>query len=220
EVVGIDTGRHSVLLDGGDSVPYDTLVVATGAQHAYFGHDEWEPYAPGLKTIEDATRIRGRLLLAFEKAEREEDPERRRALLTFVIVGGGPTGVELAGTIVELARETLRGEFRKIESKDARVVIIEAGDRLLPGFKEDQSEHARGALERLGVEVVLGQAVSQCDADGVVYGQHRLPAKTIVWAAGVAASPAAHWLNAPADRAGRVMVEPNLTVPGHPEIFV
>src|SRR5690606_10781523 len=134
EVVGIDTGRHSVLLDGGDSVPYDTLVVATGAQHAYFGHDEWEPYAPGLKTIEDATRIRGRLLLAFEKAEREEDPERRRALLTFVIVGGGPTGVELAGTIVELARETLRGEFRKIESKDARVVIIEAGDRLLPGF--------------------------------------------------------------------------------------
>lgn len=219
EVRDIDTDGRQVLLDGGASVPYDMLVVATGAQHAYFGHDEWAPYAPGLKTVEDATRIRGQLLLAFETAERMQDPERCRALLTFVIVGGGPTGVELAGTIAELASDMLKTDFRRIAASTARVVLIEAGDRLLPGFRRDHSEHARHALERLGVEVVLGRAVSQCDGEGVIYDGRRLPAKTILWAAGVAASPAARWLNSPADRAGRVMVEPDLTVPGHPEIF-
>ncbi len=220
EVTGIDTGARCVLLDGDDTVSYDTLVVATGSRHAYFGHDEWEPFAPGLKTIEDATHIRARLLLAFEMAEREQDPERRQALLTFVIIGGGPTGVELAGTIAELARDTMAGDFRRIDTTMTRVVLIEAGSRVLTSFREDQSEHARKALERLGVEVVLGQAVSTCDAEGVIYGNTRLPARTIIWAAGVMASPAAQWLGAEADRAGRVIVEPDLTVAGHPEIFV
>lgn len=220
EVTGIDRDGRRVLLDGGASVAYDMLVVATGAQHAYFGHDEWEPYAPGLKTIEDATRIRARLLLAFEKAEREDDPRRRRALLTFVVIGGGPTGVELAGTIAELARDTLKGEFRRIDPREARVVLVEAGDRVLSAFRPDQSEHARHALETLGVEVVLGKAVSDCNADGVTYGGEHLPAKTILWAAGVAASPAAQWLDVSADKAGRVMVEPDLSVAGHPEIYV
>lgn len=219
-VTGVDRAGKRVLLDDGSSVPYDTLVLATGARHAYFGHDEWEPFAPGLKTLEDATAIRRRILLAFEQAERETDPAKRQALLTLVIVGGGPTGVELAGTIVELAHDTLRGEFRNIDTRQARVVLIEAGDRILANFAPQLSDYARKALERLGVTVELGRPVTRLDAEGVVFGDKRLPAGTIIWAAGVAASPAAEWLAVPADRAGRVMVEPDLTVPGSPDIFV
>ncbi|TGQ56061.1 NAD(P)/FAD-dependent oxidoreductase [Mesorhizobium sp. M1C.F.Ca.ET.193.01.1.1] len=219
-VAGVDRQAKRVLLNDGSAVPYDTLVLATGARHAYFGHDEWEPFAPGLKTLEDATTIRRRILLAFEEAERETDPDRRQALLTLVIVGGGPTGVELAGTIAELAHDTLRGEFRNIDTRQARVVLIEAGDRILANFAPELSAYAQKALERLGVTVELGRAVTALDAEGVVFGGTPLPARTILWAAGVAASPAAEWLGARADRAGRVLVEPDLTVPGSPEIFV
>ncbi|RVD55326.1 NAD(P)/FAD-dependent oxidoreductase [Mesorhizobium sp. M2D.F.Ca.ET.185.01.1.1] len=219
-VTGVDRAGKRVLIEDGSSIAYDTLVLATGARHAYFGHDEWEPFAPGLKTLEDATTIRRRILLAFEQAERETDPAKRQALLTFVIVGGGPTGVELAGTIVELAHDTLRGEFRHIDTRQARVVLIEAGDRILANFAPQLSDYARKALERLGVTVVLGRPVTQLDAEGVVFGGKHLPARTIIWAAGVAASPAAEWLGASADRAGRVLVEADLTVPGNPDIFV
>ena len=218
-VNGIDVIARRVLLEGGDSSPYDTLVLATGARHAYFGHDEWEPFAPGLKTLEDGTTIRRRLLLAFERAERETDPKRRDAQLTFVIIGAGPTGVELAGTIAELAKVTMPPDFRNIDTRKARVVLIEAGPRVLAGFAEDLSTYAQRSLEKIGVEVMLGQPVSECTADGVVYGGKSLEAKTILWAAGVRASPAAEWLGAPADRAGRLAVTPDLTVPGHPEIF-
>jgi NADH:ubiquinone reductase (H+-translocating) len=218
-VNGIDTQTRCVLLDEGNVVPYDTLVLATGARHAYFGHDEWEPFAPGLKTLEDATTLRRRILVAFERAERETDPERRAALLTFVIIGAGPTGVELAGTIAELARDTLPPDFRKIDTHEARVVLIEAGPRVLAGFPDDLSAYAQRSLESLGVEVMLGQAVTECSIDGVTYGGKVLKAKTLIWAAGVHASRAAEWLNAAADRAGRIQVLPDLTVPGHPEIF-
>ena len=218
-VTGVDANEKRVLLDDGDALPYDTLILATGARHAYFGHDEWEPFAPGLKTLEDATTLRRRILVAFERAERETDPQRRAALLTFVIVGAGPTGVELAGTIAELARDTLRPDFRSIDTRKARVVLIEAGSRVLAGFPDDLSAYAQRSLESLGVEVILGQAVTECSADGVMYGAKSLPAKTLIWAAGVRASPAAEWLNAPADRAGRLEVGPDLTVPGHPDIF-
>ena len=218
-VSGVDAAAKRVLLDDGDALPYDTLILATGARHAYFGHDEWEPFAPGLKTLEDATTLRRRILVAFERAERETDPERRAALLTFVIVGAGPTGVELAGTIAELARDTLRPDFRNIDTHAARVVLIEAGPRVLAGFADDLSAYAQRSLESLGVEVMLGQAVTECSGDGVVYGGNRLPAKTLIWAAGVRASSAAQWLGAPADRAFRLQVEPDLTVPGHPDIF-
>jgi NADH dehydrogenase len=219
-VTGVDVAAKRVTFEDGGSLAYDTLVLATGARHAYFGHDEWERYAPGLKTLEDATTIRRRVLLAFEKAESEPDARKREALLTFVIIGGGPTGVELAGTIAELARETLRGEFRNIDTGAARVVLIEAGDRVLPAFRPDLSAYAKTALEHLGVTVELGRPVSDCNSDGVVFGGESLPAKTIIWAAGVAASPAAQWLGVAADRAGRVIVESDLTVPGHPDIFV
>jgi NADH:ubiquinone reductase (H+-translocating) len=218
-VESIDRQARELHLDDGSTLPYDTLVLATGARHAYFGHDDWEPFAPGLKTLEDATTIRGRILLAFEEAEREEDERKRAALMTFVIVGAGPTGVELAGAIAELARATLPAEFRHINTHDARIVLIEAGPRVLPAFAEDLSAYAKDSLERLGVEVVLGQAVMECSADGVVFGGKPLNAATIIWAAGVQASPAAHWLDAPADKAGRLKVEPDLTVPGHKEIF-
>jgi NADH dehydrogenase len=218
-VSGVDAAAKQVLLDDGDTIAYDTLVLATGARHAYFGHDEWEPFAPGLKTLEDATTLRRRILVAFERAERESDPERRAALLTFVIIGAGPTGVELAGTIAELARQTLPPDFRNIDTRKARVVLIEAGPRVLAGFADDLSAYAQASLERIDVEVKLGQAVTECSADGVIYGGNRLDAKTIIWAAGVRASPAAEWLDAPADRAGRLQVEPDLTVPGHPDIF-
>ena len=184
-----------------------------------FGHDEWEPFAPGLKTLEDATTLRRRILVAFERAERETDPQRRAALLTFVIIGAGPTGVELAGTIAELAKDTLRPDFRNIDTDKARVVLIEAGPRVLAGFADDLSAYAQRSLESIGVEVMLNQAVTECSADGVVYGGQTLQAKTLIWAAGVRASPAAEWLGAPADRAGRLQVLPDLTVPGHPDIF-
>lgn len=219
-VTGVDVTGKRVLLENGGAVPYDTLVLATGARHAYFGHDEWEPFAPGLKTLEDATTIRRRILSAFELAEREDDPARRQALLTLVIIGGGPTGVELAGTIAELARETLVGEFRKIDTRQTHVILIETGDRVLPNFRPELSAYAKAALEKLGVTVELGRAVTECDGNGVVFGDKRLAARTIIWAAGVAASPAAEWLGTAADRAGRVIVEPDLTVPGRPEIFV
>jgi NADH dehydrogenase len=218
-VSGVDATSRRVLLEDGATVPYDTLVLATGARHAYFGHDEWETWAPGLKTLEDATTIRRRILVAFERAEREPDPERRAARLTFVIIGAGPTGVELAGTIAELAQHTLPGDFRNIDTRKARVVLIEAGPRVLAGFADDLSAYAQASLERIGVEVVLGQAVTECTREGVVYGGKQLNAKTIIWAAGVRASPAAEWLGAPADRAGRVEVAPDLTIPGHPDIF-
>jgi NADH:ubiquinone reductase (H+-translocating) len=218
-VIGVDAAAKRVLLDDGDTLPYDTLVLATGARHAYFGHDEWEPFAPGLKTLEDATTLRRRILVAFERAERETDSSRRAALLTFVIVGAGPTGVELAGTIAELARDTLPPDFRNIHTQDARVVLIEAGPRVLAGFPDDLSAYAQRSLESLGVEVVLGQPVTECSVDGVVYGGSKLPAKTLIWAAGVRASSAAEWLGAAADRAFRLQVEPDLTVPGHPDIF-
>ena len=218
-VSGIDAQTKRVMLEDGGTVAYDTLVLATGARHAYFGHDEWEPFAPGLKTLEDATTLRRRILVAFERAERETDPQRRAALLTFVIIGAGPTGVELAGTIAELARDTLPPDFRNIDTHDARVVLIEAGPRVLAGFPEDLSAYAQRSLEDLGVEVVLGMAVTECSAEGVVYGDNRLEAKTLIWAAGVRASRAAEWLGAPSDRAGRLEVLPDLTVPGHSDIF-
>ncbi|MGO4830978.1 NAD(P)/FAD-dependent oxidoreductase, partial [Rhizobiaceae sp. 2RAB30] len=218
-VTGVDAADKRVLLQDGRSVPYDTLVLATGARHAYFGHDEWEPFAPGLKTIEDATTIRRAILSAFEKAEWETAPDQRRALRTLAIIGGGPTGVELAGTIAELARDTLYGEFRNIDTRETRVVLIEAGERILSNFRPDLSAYAKAALERLGVTVELGRPVTECDGEGVVFGGERLHAHTIIWAAGVAASPAAEWLGAAADRAGRVVVQPDLTVPGHPDIF-
>src|SRR5229473_3157606 len=218
-VCGVDTAGKRVLLDDGDALPYDTLILATGARHAYFGHDEWEPFAPGLKTLEDATTLRRRILVAFERAERETDPVHRAALLTFVIIGAGPTGVELAGTIAELAHSTLPPDFRNIDTHKARVVLIEAGPRVLAGFADDLSAYAQASLERIDVEVMLGKPVTECSADGVVFGGTRLEARTIIWAAGVRASPAAEWLGAPSDRAGRLQVEPDLTVPDHPDIF-
>lgn len=219
-VSGIDVVGEAVLLEGGARVGYDSLILATGARHAYFGHDDWEEFAPGLKTLEDATTIRRKLLLAFEAAERETDPAKRQALLTFVLIGGGPTGVEMAGAIVELARETLKGEFRSIRPSDARVVLIESGDRVLGNFRPELSVYTLKALRRLGVEVELGAPVTTIDAHGVIYGGKRLDAATVIWAAGVQASPAARWLGVEADRAGRVKVEADLTVPGHSEIFV
>jgi NADH:ubiquinone reductase (H+-translocating) len=219
-VSGVDTGNRRVLLDDGGSAGYDTLVLATGAQHAYFGHDEWEPYAPALKTLEDATSIRRRILLSFERAERETDPQRRAALLTFVIVGGGPTGVELAGAIAELAQQNLPQEYRHIDTRRARVVLIEAGPRILPTFTQDLSDYAHASLERLGVEIKLGSAVRDCSDAGVIYGDQELAAKVILWAAGVRASAAATWAGLAADNAGRARVEADLTAPGHPEIFV
>ncbi|CAN7487935.1 NAD(P)/FAD-dependent oxidoreductase [Bosea sp. LjRoot90] len=220
EVTGIDTARREVALSTGETLHYDTLVVATGATHAYFGHDDWEPYAPGLKTLEDATTIRRRILVAFERAEAEQDPQRRAALLTFVVIGAGPTGVELAGTIAELARATLPEDFRRIDTRSSRVVLVEAGERILPGFAEDLSRYAHEALQRIGVEVRTGAPVTACTSAGVSIGQEELPAATVIWAAGVRASPAGAWLDAPIDRAGRVQVEPDLTMPGRPDVFV
>ena len=218
-VVGVDTAAKRVRLEGGRAVPFDYLILATGAQHAYFGHDDWEPYAPGLKTLEDATAMRRRLLLAFERAELETDPERRRALLTFVIIGAGATGVELAGAIIELARITLRDDFRNIRPEEARVVLIEAGPRVLASFKPEMSAYAERALGELGVEVMLNTPLTAVHAEGVTFAAGSIKAETIIWAAGVLASPAAKWLGVEADRAGRIKVHPDLSVPGHPNIF-
>jgi NADH dehydrogenase len=218
-VVGVDTANRAVRLADGAMVSYDTLILATGARHGYFGHDEWEKAAPGLKTIEDATAIRSSILTAFELAEREKDPARQQALLTFAIVGGGPTGVELAGTIADLAHDTLPQDFRTIDTHRTRVLLIEAGPKILNGYPDDLSDYAKRALEKLGVELFLGAAVTQIEPNAVTFGGQRVKASTIVWAAGVRASPAAEWLGAPADRNGRIIVEPDLSVPGHPDIF-
>lgn len=219
-VTDVDTEHRQVLLENGTEISYDMLVLATGARHAYFGNDQWEALAPGLKALEDATTIRRRLLLAFERAERESDEAKRQALLTFAIVGGGPTGVELAGIIAELAKQTIWPEFRNIDTRQTRVMLLEAGPRILAAFPEDLSSYALKALEKLGVEVRLGIPVKDITAEGVTVGEEFIPCRTAIWAAGVAASPAATWLNAESDRAGRVKVLSNLNVPGHEDIFV
>jgi NADH dehydrogenase len=219
EVVGVDVARREVALADG-RLAYDFLVVAAGAGHAYFGHDDWEKNAPGLKTLEDAIEIRRRILLAFERAERETDAAARRDLLTFAIVGGGPTGVELAGAIAEISRHVIVSDFRSIDPREARIVLIEAGPRLLPAFLPSSSGKAAETLRRLGVEVRLGAPVTAVDASGVVAAGERLGARTVLWAAGVGASPLARSLGVPLDRAGRVEVEPDLSIPGHPEVFV
>lgn len=219
-VTDVDTEHRQVLLENGTEISYDMLVLATGARHAYFGNDQWEALAPGLKALEDATTIRRRLLLAFERAERESDEAKRQALLTFAIVGGGPTGVELAGIIAELAKQTIWPEFRNIDTRQTRVMLLEAGPRILAAFPEDLSNYALKALEKLGVEVRLGIPVKDITAEGVTVGEEFIPCRTAIWAAGVAASPAATWLNTESDRAGRVKVLSNLNVPGHEDIFV
>jgi NADH dehydrogenase len=212
EVTAVDREARTVSLRDGTELPYDTLVLATGSRHAYFGKDHWEAFAPGLKALEDATTIRRRMLLAFEKAELEPDPEERQALLTFAIIGAGPTGVELAGTIAELAHRTLPREFRRIDTKQARILLIEGGPRVLAAFSEASSAYARSALEKLGVEVMTGSQVTECGPDGVRLGDTAIPCRTIIWAAGVQASPAASWLGVEADRAGRAVVRPDLSV--------
>ncbi len=212
--------RRAVVLEDGSEIAYDFLLVATGATHSYFGHDEWAAWAPGLKTLDDALEIRRRLLLAFERAERETDPARRRPWLSFAIIGGGATGVEMAGTLAEIARHTLRGEFRRFDSREARIVLLEGAERVLPGFPPELSDKARRQLEALGVEVRTGCRVTDVDAEGVSIGAERLPARTVVWAAGVAASPLGRTLGAPLDRAGRVLVAPDLSLSGHPEVYV
>ncbi|MGH7785835.1 MAG: NAD(P)/FAD-dependent oxidoreductase [Candidatus Binatia bacterium] len=227
EVVDIDVAARRVVLSDG-RVDYDALIVAAGARHHYFGHAEWEAHAPGLKTIEDATEIRRRVLLAFEAAEREPDAKRRHAWLTFVVVGAGPTGVELAGALGEIANDTLKNDFRSIHSADAEIILLEAADRVLPPYPPDLSAKAKTQLERLGVTVRLGTSVKQVDADGVSIahagGDERLPTHTVLWGAGVQASPLAARLaqatGASLDRAGRITVGTDLTLPGHPEIFV
>ena len=220
EVAAIDKHARHVRLANGESVDYDALIVCTGATHAYFGHDEWAAHAPGLKTLDDALAIRRRILTAFERAEAERDPVRRAAWLTFAVVGGGPTGVELAGTLAEIARHTLRREFRNIDPGSARVLLLEAGPRVLATFPEDLSVKATKQLARLGVDVRTGVPVSNIDAGGFDLGNERVASCTVLWAAGVAASPLARTLDVPLDRAGRVAVQPDLTLPGHPEIFV
>ena len=219
EVTGVDMQNRLLHTNFGD-VPYDYLVLATGTMHAYFGHDEWARVAPGLKRIEDATTIRRHILIAFERAEVTNDAAEQQRLLTFVIVGGGATGVEMAGAIAEVARHTLASDFRHIDPRSAHVVLVEAGPRVLPAFSAGQTDYVQATLERMGVEVKTETRVTGCDARGVDTNAGRIEADTIVWAAGVAASPAARWLSATADGAGRVMVEPDLSVPGHPEIFV
>jgi NADH dehydrogenase len=216
----IDVASRRVELTDGATLGYDWLVVATGSTHAYFGHDDWEDHAPGLKTLEDAIGVRRRILIAFERAEREEDAGRQRELLTFVLVGGGPTGVELAGTLAEIARQTLRHEFRSIDTTRARIVLIEAGPTILPTFPETLRRAARESLRRLSVEIREGTAVTSVDQHGVIAGGERLDAGTVLWAAGVAASSLVRTLGVPLDRAGRVIVEPDLSIPGHPNVFV
>lgn len=219
EVVAVDKLANAISLSNGDLISYDTLVIATGATHAYFGRDEWESVAPGLKTLEDATTIRRRALLAFERAEALKLPSDRDAYLTFAIVGAGPTGVELAGIIAELARRTLPREFRRIDTRATRVLLIEAGPRILPSFDRKLGQYALESLQERGVEVLLGQPVTNCTSDGVTIGSSFVPCRTIIWAAGVKASPAANWLGAEADRAGRVVVGDDLTVSGLSNVF-
>jgi NADH dehydrogenase len=220
EAKRIDIARRAVVLDGGDEITYDRLIVATGAANSYFGHDAWAAHAPSLKTLEDAYEIRRRVLLAFERAERETEAAKRAAWLSFVVIGGGATGVELAGAFAEIARHTLRGEFRRFDPRNARVVLVEGGERVLPSYPPRLSERARLQLERLGVTVWLGKLATGIDAEGVQLGDDHLAARTVVWAAGVAASPLGATLGVPLDRAGRVVVGEDLTVADHPEVMV
>jgi NADH dehydrogenase len=220
EAQRVDVPGRQVILENGEAIPYDRLILATGATDSYFGHDEWRAHAPGLKTVEDAFEIRQRILLAFEYAERELDPVKRAAWLTFVVIGAGATGVEMAGMLAEIARHTLKGEFRRFDPRNARVVLVEGMERVLPPYTPDLSERARVQLERMGVTVWLGRRVTGIDAEGVQLGGDRLQAKTVIWCAGVAASPLGATLGAPLARGGRVIVEPDLSVPGHPEIQV
>jgi NADH dehydrogenase len=219
EATGVDLATKKVILSDGE-IPYDYLVLSTGVRHAYFGHKEWEKDAPGLKSLEDALEMRRRILLAFEKAERETNEARRRALLTFVVIGGGPTGVELAGAIAEIARQVMVRDFRAINPREARVILVEAGPRILPSYPEDLSAKAEASLMKLGAEVWKGTPVTRIEGDRVQIGEKLIEAGTTLWAAGVEASPLARSLGVPLDRAGRVLVNPDLTLPGHPEVFV
>jgi NADH dehydrogenase len=220
EVTAVDVPGQRVQLEDGTALPYDYLILATGATHSYFGRDDWAPLAPGLKSIEDALEIRRRIFLAFEAAEREADPDHRRALMTFVLIGAGPTGVELAGALAEIARQSLRGDFRSIDPSDARILLVEGESRVLPGYPDKLSVRARKRLERLGVEVRTGERVTAIEPGCVTLGSHRILARTVFWAAGVAASPLARSLGVPLDRAGRVKVRPDLTIPGREDVFV
>ena len=219
-VTGIDANAKRIALDDGEALDFDFLLLASGATHAYFGNDHWAAHAPGLKTLDDALDLRRKLLLAFERAEAATDPAERDAWLSFAIVGGGPTGVELAGTLAEIARHTLKDEFRNIDPASARVRLVEAGPRVLAALPEELSTKAKRQLEKLGVEVSTGTPVKDINANGYMLGDAFVPAKTVVWAAGVAASPLGAMLGVPLDRAGRVQVQPDLSVPGHPDIFV
>jgi len=224
EVTGVDVDHQSVLVNSADRedvpVPYDYIVLATGAGHSYFGHDEYEKFAPGLKSLADAVAARNKILQAFEQAEAEEDPSRHRDLLTFVLVGAGATGVEMAGALAGLVRSTLRSEYRRIDPSAARIILVDLGSRVLGTFADDLSRAAKERLERLGVEVRLGHGVDQIDAEGVTVAGERIASKTVIWTAGVAPSPAGKWLKGETDRAGRVRVQTDLTVAGHPEVFV
>lgn len=219
-VTGVDTDSREVLLASGRTEPYDRLIIATGARHSYFGRDEWSCHAPGIKSLEDATAVRRKVLLALELAETEERPSRREALLTFVVIGGGPTGLEMAGAIAELARRSVSEDFRHITPHCSKVILVEAGPRLLPAFPPDLSDKARRSLEQLGVEVRLGSPVTQLDGTGLTIAGQRIEAATIVWAAGVRASRAAEWLQADHDASGRVRVLEDCSVPGHRHVYV
>jgi NADH:ubiquinone reductase (H+-translocating) len=224
EVTGVDKDRKCVIVRDADRqdvcVAYDYLILATGVTHSYFGHNEFEEFAPGLKSLADAVAIRNKILQAFEQAEAEDDPSRHRDLLTFILVGAGPTGVEMAGALAILVRSTLRSEFRRIDPASARILLVDMAPRVLPPFSEDLSAAAKRRLEELGVEVRLGHGVDRIDAEGIVVAGERIASKTVIWTAGVAPSPAGKWLKVETDRAGRVRVQSDVTVPGHPEIFV
>jgi len=224
EVTGVDAGQRRVFVDSTDragvALEYDYLILAPGASHSYFGHDEFEPFAPGLKSLADAVSIRNRILQAFEQAEAEEDPTRHRDLLTFVLVGAGPTGVEMAGAMAELVRQSLRSEFRRIDPTSARIILVDAAKRVLGAFPETLALAATRRLEKLGVEVRLGHGVDHIDAGGASVAGEHIASKTVIWTAGVAPSPAGKWLETVTDHAGRVRVQPDLTISGHPEIFV
>ncbi|HEX8255421.1 MAG TPA: NAD(P)/FAD-dependent oxidoreductase [Thermoanaerobaculia bacterium] len=220
EVTSIDVANRRLQLADGSTREYDQLVLATGATHSYFAHPEWERDAPGLKTIDDALEIRRRVLLAFEAAERESDPEKQREMLTFVVIGAGPTGVELAGALSEIARQTMVRDFRNIHPESARIILLEGRERVLPVYPESLSEKARQQLVELGVDVIVNAIVTDVTSTAVKVGERVIPTRTVLWGAGVQASPLARSLGVPLDRAGRVLVEPDLTIPGHPEVFV
>src|ERR1700735_4648732 len=224
EVTGVDKERKCVFVSDADRervpVAYDYLILASGATHSYFGHNEFEEFAPGMKSLADAVSSRNKILQAFEQTEAEEDPTRHRDLLTFVLIGAGPTGVEMAGALAVLIRGSLKSEFRRINPASARIVLVDMAPRVLPPFSEDLSEAAKRRLEKLGVEVRLGHSVDRIDADGIVVAGERIASKTVIWTAGVAPSPAGKWLKVETDRAGRVRVQNDVTVPGHPELFL